>query len=387
VALACAHGSAVHAYNLDDDRWPAPETTFYVAIPGAGGLWNTTFEDAMAQWSDDTVFNYLIVRNQFRDPCASPSSSPPAKNGVKFSSTKCGDSWGSNVLAVTSIYYQNTTRVQAGIVFNDSYSWAVYSGSWQSSPVDFRRVAVHELGHALGLGHEDVEPAVMRAFVGSIENPMADDIAGVQALYGPPPDTTPNAFSFVDQTNVALSTVITSAPVTITGITGPAPISVSGGTYSIGCGATFTGAAGTISNNQSVCVRHVSAATSNTPTNTVLTVGDMPDVFTSWTSAAAADADGDGVPNGNDNCTLLANPGQCDSDGDGYGNHCDGDLNNNTVTNAQDHVLLRAQLGQSSVAPAFNEADLNCNTVVNAQDAVIFRSLLGQPPGPSGLVP
>jgi hypothetical protein len=93
------------------------------------------------------------------------------------------------------------------------------------------------------------------------------------------------------------------------------------------------------------------------------------------------------VPNPSDNCTLVANASQCDSDSDGCGNHCDGDLNNNTFTNSQDFVLFRAQLGQPSVDPTYNQADLNCSGSVNSQDYVLFRSLLGSPPGPSGLVP
>lgn len=104
-----------------------------------------------------------------------------------------------------------------------------------------------------------------------------------------------------------------------------------------------------------------------------------------WTFTT--DVDGDGTENSLDNCTLVPNPSQCDSDGDGYGNHCDGDLNNNAATNAQDYILFRPQLGQPSVGPAFNQADLNCNGVVNSQDYVLFRPLIGSPPGPSGLVP
>ncbi len=99
------------------------------------------------------------------------------------------------------------------------------------------------------------------------------------------------------------------------------------------------------------------------------------------------DEDGDGVAFAIDNCTLVANPTQYDSDTDGYGNRCDGDLNNNSFTNSQDYVLFRAQLGQPSVPPTYNKADINANGVVNSQDYVLFRGLLGSPPGPSGLVP
>ncbi|MBN8279839.1 MAG: hypothetical protein J0M16_04455 [Gammaproteobacteria bacterium] len=113
--------------------------------------------------------------------------------------------------------------------------------------------------------------------------------------------------------------------------------------------------------------------------------GDGSDVGAVETGAP--DTDGDGVPDPADNCTLVPNASQCDSDGDGYGNRCDGDLNNNGFTNAQDTTLLRQQLGQPSPPPAYNEADLNCNGFVNAQDVTLFRSLLGAPPGPSGVAP
>ena len=98
------------------------------------------------------------------------------------------------------------------------------------------------------------------------------------------------------------------------------------------------------------------------------------------------DTDGDGVSDPNDNCTLKANPSQCDSDGDGFGNQCDGDLNNNGFTNTQDYVELLARIGAASPAPTYNIADLNCNGYVNTQDYVLFRELVGPPPGPSGLV-
>lgn len=98
------------------------------------------------------------------------------------------------------------------------------------------------------------------------------------------------------------------------------------------------------------------------------------------------DSDIDGIPDFSDNCILDYNPSQADSDGDGYGNRCDGDFNNNLATNSQDAILFREQLGQPSVSPTFNQADLNANGVVNAQDTAIFRTLLSQPPGPSGVV-
>ncbi len=101
--------------------------------------------------------------------------------------------------------------------------------------------------------------------------------------------------------------------------------------------------------------------------------------------APQVDTDGDGVVDALDNCRTLSNATQVDSDADGFGNRCDGDLNNNGSTNAQDTTLYRQQLGQPSVAPTYNKADINANGSVNAQDTTLFRQLLAAPPGPSGL--
>ncbi|MGQ0622837.1 MAG: beta strand repeat-containing protein [Panacagrimonas sp.] len=100
------------------------------------------------------------------------------------------------------------------------------------------------------------------------------------------PDTMPNRFTFVDVTGAAPNTIQKSNTVVIAGINAPAPISVSGGTYSLGCTGGFTGAMGTVSANQSVCVRHLSSSNAGTAVGTTLTVGGVSDTFTSTTRAA-----------------------------------------------------------------------------------------------------
>ncbi len=103
-------------------------------------------------------------------------------------------------------------------------------------------------------------------------------------------DNQPDPFTFTDLASVAQNTTQTSNTVTINGITTAAPISVTGGTYSIGCTATFTSSAGTINNGQTVCVRHTSASAANTAVNTGLTVGGVSDTFTTTTGDSVPDA-------------------------------------------------------------------------------------------------
>jgi Protein of unknown function (DUF1566) len=96
--------------------------------------------------------------------------------------------------------------------------------------------------------------------------------------------TTPDAFSFVDQTSVALSTLTESAAITVAGINAAASISVTGGEYQINGGAWAS--SGTVTNGQSVKVRHTSSVSNSTATNTVLTIGGVSDTFTTTTVAS-----------------------------------------------------------------------------------------------------
>ena len=97
---------------------------------------------------------------------------------------------------------------------------------------------------------------------------------------------------------------------------------------------------------------------------------------------ATGDADGDGIPDDADNCTLVANPDQFDADADGYGNICDADLNNSELVTVSDYIILRGRLSTSDPV-----ADLNHSGKVTAADYTILRKMLNDPPGPSGLPP
>ena len=95
-------------------------------------------------------------------------------------------------------------------------------------------------------------------------------------------DVTPDPFSFVEQTGVARNRVINSNVVTVSGINQPAVITILGGEYSVNGGA-YTSGSGLVNNSDTVSVRHTSAATYDTATDTVLSIGGYSDVFTSTT--------------------------------------------------------------------------------------------------------
>jgi len=94
------------------------------------------------------------------------------------------------------------------------------------------------------------------------------------------------------------------------------------------------------------------------------------------------DTDNDGVNDNEDNCTEVSNPDQLDTDRDGYGNICDGDLNNDGRVNSLDLGLFKAAFFTFGNLPA----DLNGDQIVNSLDLGIFKRLFFSRPGPSGLV-
>lgn len=101
-------------------------------------------------------------------------------------------------------------------------------------------------------------------------------------------DTTPNQFNFTDQSGVALSSTITSAAITVTGIDAAAAITVTGGTYDINESGTFVSTEGTVNNGDTVRARHTSSGSYSTAVNTVVTIGGISDTFTSTTQADPA---------------------------------------------------------------------------------------------------
>ena len=94
------------------------------------------------------------------------------------------------------------------------------------------------------------------------------------------------------------------------------------------------------------------------------------------------DADGDGVADLADDCLAVADPGQRDSNGDGYGNACDADLDDDGVVGFPDLARLRAAFLGSDA-----DADLDGDGVVSFADLARLRASMFRPPGPSGLRP
>jgi len=84
-------------------------------------------------------------------------------------------------------------RTKAVVSFDEAENWNVGGGS-----VDFRAVALHEVGHALGLGHSANPASLMYPYLSTQHGPIPEDVAAMQEIYGARPTTGPTGGATVD---------------------------------------------------------------------------------------------------------------------------------------------------------------------------------------------
>ena len=102
-----------------------------------------------------------------------------------------------NVLGQTNYFYSGTIFTSAYIEFDSGEGWHVAGSQIVSNDsVNLFELALHEIGHAIGLGHYNAAPAVMNAYLDpTVTDLMQPDIAGAQAIYGHAPASTAAAIN------------------------------------------------------------------------------------------------------------------------------------------------------------------------------------------------
>ncbi|MEX0963723.1 MAG: matrixin family metalloprotease [Pseudohongiellaceae bacterium] len=206
LALLTAGSAQISAFEINGGKWPTGEIEFYVDMEGAAGTgitWNAAFIAAMNEWNDKTPFNF-ILREENRDPCLNDGI-----NSVDFSEEFCGSAFNESTLAVTVRRFESAILgepplTQADVIINQTREFNVYDGVLIQFPIkglDLRRVALHELGHVIGLEHESTENAIMAPNIGNLDRLQADDIAGAEELYDGVIDCAVSDLSFGSTSN------------------------------------------------------------------------------------------------------------------------------------------------------------------------------------------
>lgn len=168
-------------------KWQSFPVPYYVA-PGTPPFVVKAFTDALAAWRAvaPKVFSFTKSR-----PVV-PTDNNPA---ITLYYDRAGWLGGENSLAITGpATVPGTGQMVKAFIHVNAFNFGWHNGDpwWVSATkkkepqADIYRVLLHELGHCLGLWHNDADPlSVMYPYLHPEENKISpDDVAGLRSIYG-----------------------------------------------------------------------------------------------------------------------------------------------------------------------------------------------------------
>ena len=193
-------------YWASGPKWASGNITMHLQMGTSSGTlidgstsWNAVDENALAIWNPFlSGVEFRVVRDS-----TSGIAFRNNVNNVIWGDDVYGESFGDAVAITKWLYFTSDNRMsEADVIFDRGLSWNSYRGNLRSASgggtlYDLRRVAQHEFGHVLGLGHPDEHgqsvTALMNSRVSNLDSLQTDDINGARAIYGGSSTPAPSA--------------------------------------------------------------------------------------------------------------------------------------------------------------------------------------------------
>ncbi|XP_027098027.1 metalloendoproteinase 2-MMP-like [Coffea arabica] len=179
------HTVAHYSFFPGMPRWPAGKTDLtYAFLPEnqVEDVVRRVFANAFDRWSEVTTLNFTETAS---------FSLADIKIGIFSGDHGDGEPFDGVLGTLAHAFSPPSGRLH----LDGDENWVI-DGDFLSAPslasaVDLESVAVHEIGHLLGLGHSSVGEAIMYPSIGSATRKVEltkDDIQGIQMLYGSNPN-------------------------------------------------------------------------------------------------------------------------------------------------------------------------------------------------------
>jgi hypothetical protein len=228
--------SRIVPYSTTRNLWPSPQLVTISFVPDGTWLTSTSQSNLFATlnakmrtatwqgiilkaaqvWAQQTNINFALVSdNGTGAGGGSYQQGDPGMGDIRVG----GYNFGASELAGT--YYPppaNNFSIAGDIDFNTGKPWNDNGQNY-----DLFTVAVHEMGHALGMGHSAVPSAVMFSYYNRVKSALTtDDINGIRSIYGGGNPRSGGAYepdgSFSQAANISSQIDTTSLTALITGV-------------------------------------------------------------------------------------------------------------------------------------------------------------------------